>query len=265
MVMTLLLNQYAIAQDTIINRAFRPGEHLGYKLNYGSSFGELNAGVADVNVGVLKKRDTVNGQVRTLYHFTGTGSSNRFFDFFYKVRDHFESFVDSATLLPVRFIRHTHEGKYIFNDDVTFDQEIGTAISMRKQIPVPDNVHDIISSVYFMRTLSLDDFGTDSTYYFNFYLDDSVYLSAVKVLGRELLETQWGLIPCLKLKPMMATGEVFAKRYPVTMWVTDDNNHIPVRAEARVIVGAVTMELTGFSGLKNLKGSVLNSKTGNAK
>lgn len=263
--MALLLCQYAIAQDTLINRAFMSGEHLGYKLNYSSSLGEFNAGMADVDVGILKKRDTVNGQVRTLYQITGTGSSNRFFDFFYKVRDHFESFVDSATLLPVRFIRKTHEGHYIFNDDVTFDRETGTAVSRNKQIPVPDNVHDIISSVYFMRTLNLDDFGTDSTYYFNFYLDDSVYHSVVKVLGHELLETKWGLIPCLKLKPMMATGEVFAKKYPVTMWVTDDNNHIPVRAEARIIVGAVTMELTGFSGLKNPDNSVFYVKTVNTK
>ena len=263
--MALLLCQYAIAQDTLINRAFISGEHLGYKLNYSSSLGEFNAGMADVDVGILKKRDTVNGQVRTLYHITGTGNSNRFFDFFYKVRDHFETFVDSATLLPVRFIRQTHEGHYIFNDDVTFDRETGTAVSRHKQIPIPDNVHDIISSVYFMRTLNLDDFGTDSTYYFNFFLDDSVYHSVVKVLGRELLETKWGLIPCLKLMPMMATGEVFAKKYPVTMWVTDDSNHVPVRAEARIIVGAVTMELTGFSGLKNPDGSVLNWKTGNAR
>lgn len=41
----------------------------------------------------------------------------------------------------------------------------------------------------------------------------------------------------------MVTGNVFADAYPMFVWVTDDENHLPVLAESKVIVGSVKMEL----------------------
>lgn len=248
LVVYFLSVQIGFAQDTVTNNAFQAGEHLNYRLNYSTSFGEFNAGIADIDVGMAKEKNLADGH--TVYHVVVSGKSNGFFDVIYKVRDHFETYFDSATLLPYRFVRQTHEGHYVFNDQVDFNRKKGTAINSRKEISIPVNVHDIISVVYFMRTLNIKDFGQDSTYYFYFYLDDSVYYSMVKFIGHETLETKWGWIPCLKIKPMMATGEIFAEKYPLTMWVTDDKNHIPLRAESKIIVGSVRMKLSGYSGLK---------------
>jgi len=249
LVVCFLSVQPGFAQDAVTNNAFQVGEHLNYRLNYSSSFGEFNAGIADIDIGMVKEKNIADGH--TVFHIVASGKSNSFFDIIFKVRDHFETYFDSATLLPYRFVRQTHEGNYIFNDQVDFNRKKGVAINSRKEIPIPPHVHDIISVVYFMRTLSVKDFGPDSTYYFYFYLDDSVYYSMAKLVGHETLETKWGWIPCLKIKPMMATGEVFAEKYPLTMWVTDDKNHIPLRAESKIIVGSVRMELSGFSGLKS--------------
>jgi len=159
--------------------------------------------------------------------------------------------MDVSTLLPERFVDHTQEGNYVCNNEITFDRENRKAVSNGKEIPIPLDIHDLLSSVYFLRTLNLNDFGSDSTYYFSFYLDDSVYSSRVIFLGRETLETRWGPVPCLKIKPLMATGEVFARNYPVIMWVSDDKNHLPIKAESEIIVGSVVMELVDYRNLKN--------------
>jgi len=56
---------------------------------------------------------------------------------------------------------------------------------------------------------------------------------------------------CLKIAPMMATGNVFANAYPMFVWVTDDKNHLPLLAESKVIVGSVKMELTEYKNVRN--------------
>lgn len=247
--MLILSSHFVFPQNTVENNTFQIGEKLVYSVGYSSLLGDFNAGTAIVEV----KGSNCPGSSgsKPCFHIVGTGESNKVFDLFYKVRDHFETYIDSQDLLPVQFIRHTREGDYKFDDEVFFDRKNLVAKSSREEKQIPFDVHDIISAVYFMRTLSLDDFGPDSSYFISFFLDDSVYHSEIKYVGKGFLETKWGWLPCLKVKPMMATGEVFSKKYPMTVWITDDENHIPLMAESEIIVGSVMMLLVDYGGLKN--------------
>lgn len=245
----ILLNLFSLhlfAQTSVKNNAFKVGELLEYDVSYSSALGDFTAGNAWV-----KTLEWNNGQGNSGYHFVGTGETNNFFDVFYEVVDRFESKVAGKTLLPFHFIRNTHEGSYKYNDTVFFDRNLDSAFSLRKKKRVPTDVHDIVSAVFYMRTLSIEDFGEDSVYLLNFYLDDSVYNSAIKYEGKGIIETRWGWLPCLKVWPMLAIGEVFTNKYPMSVWITDDENHIPILAESEIIVGSVKMELIDFEGLKN--------------
>ena len=236
------------AQDTIVNNSFKAGEYLKYRVYYSSSIGNFTAGEAILTVENWKEAS--KGRTKDVYHITGIGNSKGMFNWFYKVRDKFESFVDKQTLLPYAFIRKTREGKYKQDDKVIFDREINEAITNSKDATiVPPDVHDFVSALYFMRTLKIADFDADSMYRINFFLDDSVYTSAVKFKGKADIETKWGVVRCLKIAPMMASGEVFAEKYPMYVYVTDDNAHLPVLAESKVVVGSVKMELIEYSNL----------------
>lgn len=237
------------AQDAVVNNAFKVGEHLKYRVYYHSSLGNFTAGEAVIDV--EKWEEAPKNLPNNYYKITGLGNSKGFFDLFFKVRDRFESYVDTQTLLPYYFVRRTREGKYKYDDEVTFDRHRGRAISRRKVKPVTDDVHDLVSAVFFMRTLDVADFDADSNYYLNFYLDDSLYQSVIKFKGRALIQTDWGMLPCLEIAPLMATGEVFSDKYPMSVWVTDDENHLPVLAESAVAVGSVRMELEAFENLRN--------------
>lgn len=235
------------AQDTLINNAFKTGERLEYRVYYHSGVGNLTAGEAILTVEDWTEKYT--GNDKTVFHITGKGNSLGLFNFFFKVRDKFQSYVDKQTLLPYVFLRETREGKFEKDDKVTFNREKNEAVSLAGKSYIPDNVHDIISAIYSMRTLDVSDFGADSMYQINFFLDDSVYTSAVKYMGTGLLKTKWGKIRCLKIAPMMATGDVFADKYPMYVWVSDDENHVPIMGESEVVVGSVKMELIHYSGL----------------
>lgn len=241
--------QISLAQDSIENNAFKSGEELKFRVFYSSSLGNLTAGEAILKVEEWKESNSSNN--KSFYHITGIGNSKGFFDWFYKVRDRFETHIDKETLLPYMFVRRTREGKYEYDDDVFFDRENLLAKSRREIKPIPKNVHDIISALYYLRALSLNDFEQDSTYRLSFYLDDSLYHTTIKYISKGRMKTSWGWIDCLKFSPKVATGEVFSDEYPMAVWVTDDDNHLPILAESKVIVGSIRMELIEFSGLKN--------------
>ncbi len=243
LIFLLCLNIFS--QDTIHNHAFGSGELLKYKVTYHSFLGDFDAGQVEVSV----QNSILDG--KQVFHIVGSGETNNFFDAFYKVRDQFESKIDTTTLLPYHYSRRTKEGDYSYEDDVIFDRLKNTATSSRTSMSIPDNVHDIISAVFFMRTLSIKDFGPDSLYHVNFYLDDSVYNSVIIYAGIGLVETKWGRLRCVKVKPMLIEGEIFSEKYPMTVWITDDENHIPVLGESKIVVGSVRMELTDYEGLKN--------------
>jgi len=243
-----LLTQPLFCQDIVKNNAFKTGEYLKYRVYYSSSLGNLTAGEAILTV--KDSKDIYSDKNKDVYRITGIGNSKGMFNWFYKVRDKFETFADIQTLLPYTFIRKTREGKYIQDDIVIFDRKENEAITNSTKVTkISDNVHDFVSALYYMRTISIKDFDADSMYYINFFLDDSVYVSAVKYEGKSEVHTQWGTITCLKIAPMMASGEVFAEKYPMFVFVSDDNNHVPILAESKVIVGSVKMELIEYNGL----------------
>ncbi len=248
--MGLLLSfSTAVAQDTVQNEAFEIGEHLEYRVYYHSSLGNLTAGEAIMDV--YKNEASDGNAPESDIHIIGKGNSTGLFDLFFKVRDRFESYINANTLLPDYFVRRTSEGKYKYEDEVSFDRKSGRAISRRAVKPVTDDVHDLVSAIYYMRTLNISDFDADSNFYLNFYLDDSLYSSAIKYRGKAFVKTKWGVLQCLEISPMMATGEVFSNKYPMSVWVTDDANHLPVFAKSEVVVGSVQMELKAFENLKN--------------
>ena len=233
------------AQKTQVNNAYQAGELLTYRVYYSSALGDFTAGTAIVKVEDFKKGNT------DMFHVIGTGSTKGFFDWFFKVRDRFDSYIVKQTLLPDKFLRFTNEGSFHFEDEVEFNRKENLAYSSRDTVRTPPDVHDIVSSIFFLRTLSLDDFDQDSMYYISFFLDDSVYNSAIRYVGKGVLETRQGSIPCIKVAPRMATGTVFSEKYPMLVWITDDENKIPVFAESKIIVGSVKMELIKYEGLKH--------------
>jgi len=233
---------------TIENTAFTNGENLTFRVYYHSAItGKVTAGEA--NLEVKKKSVTKNG--RETYHIVGTGHSKGAFNFFFKVDDKFESFIDEQALIPWYFTRRTREGGYKKDDEVSFHQNHGLAVSRNSVKRIPENTQDIMSVFYYARTLDIAGVKPGESFPLSFYLDDSLYTSKIVFLGRDQIVTELGKINCLKFKPMVLKGEVFNEPYPMELWITDDLNRLPVLVKSAVIVGSVKIELIAYEGLKN--------------
>lgn len=225
------------------NKAFRPGEVLEYRLHYGF----IDAGEARIEV--HPKTETYLG--RTCYRVTGTGRSIGTFDMFFKVRDKYESVIDSQAIVPWRFIRNVDEGGYKINQNVYFNHFNNTAKSEKSVMNTPEHLQDLISAFYYARTIDFSQIKTGDIVPIQAWLDDEVIPLNVRFIGRQKVKTRLGTFRCIALRPMLQQGRVFKDNEDMTIWVTDDENKIPIRLEAKIMVGSVKMDLKKFSGLIN--------------
>ena len=225
------------------NEAFIRGEVLTYRAHYGW----INAGEAVLEV----KEESRKIGDRSTFHIVGLGYTTGAFNWFFKVRDRYETYIDEEAILPWVFIRRVNEGGYIINDDVVFNQIKNTAKSDGGVFEVPENVQDLLSMVYYARCIDYSDIKIGDEFLINVFLDDEVYEMKIKYYGKDIIKSRLGQIRCLRFKPMVQKGRIFEEKGDLTFWMSDDKNHIPIRLQADVLVGSIKLDLKSYSGLAN--------------
>ncbi len=226
------------------NFAFRPGEKLTYRLHYGI----INAGeaVLEVKPDVL----TING--RQIYHIVGTGYTTGSTDWFFKVRDRYETYLDKDALLPWYFVRRVEEGGYKFSQDYSFNHFTKKVdIGNNQKYDIPDDVQDMVSAFYAARNMDLSRAKTGDVMSMICFMDKELWPMKIKLIGRETIATDIGEIRCLKFRPIVQRGRVFKQEEDMTVWISDDANHLPVRAQADILVGSIKMDLSAVMNLAN--------------
>lgn len=225
------------------NNAFTFGEKLTYRVHYGL----LNGGNCEFVVGDAPR---MIGDKST-YHIKVSGKSTGMVDMMFGVRDEFESFMDVDALLPWQASKKIKEGDYKDSDFIIFDHARRKANSKKGQLDIPENTFDIISAIYYARTTDMSNAKVGDVFPINFYLDHKNYEFRFKFLGRETIETEMGTFAALKIRPQVVQGRVFKDSEAITMWVTDDENHIPLRAQSEIWVGSLKADLVKMSGVRN--------------
>ena len=225
-------------------KAFKPGEVLEYVVHYGL----LDAGVARVELRDEGKK--IAG--RRIYHVIGTGVTKGAFDWFYKVRDRYETFIDSEGIFPWLFVRRVDEGGYKINQDYTFLQYKNRVdVGNGKVFDSPDYVQDMISAIYFARTLDLSKIKHGDVITIDAFVDNEVWPAKIRYVGTETISIRSGKYNCLKFNPVVQQGRIFKQESDMSVFITNDENKIPILAEAKVLVGSLKMELTHYEGLAN--------------
>ena len=257
----LFQTSFLLAQELppVNNEAFTQGEFLKYRVYYDSYVtGKVTAGEATAEV----KFETQEVNGRETYHLIGTGKTKGAFNLFFKVNDRFESFVDVELLVPWKFVRQTKEGDYEYADNVKFNQFTGSYSSTRKNKAMPRGTQDLISSLYVARTYDLSNAQQGDNFPITFLLDDSIYVSVIRYMGKDDVITTLGTFRCLRFQPLVVSGNVFSQPYPMDVWITDDKNHIPLLIKSAVVIGSVKLELIEFKGLANPLTSMIDPPKG---
>ncbi len=252
----ILLFAFTIKADNdfcgIRNTAFNAGEVINVRVYYTTLGMYVGAGEASFKTTLEK----FNGKM--VYHCVGEGKTYSFFDNFFKVRDRYETYLDTTSMLPVKFIRNVDEGDHKFYNNVTFNHSAGTAISTNGVYKIPGCVQDVISATYYARNINYNKYKPGDKIPFDMFLDDEIYHLYLHYMGKETIKTKYGKFRAIKFKPLLVKGTIFEGGEKMNIWVSDDPNHIILRAESPISVGTIKVDMMGYKNLRYPLTSLIN-------
>ena len=240
----LFLSNLSVGQD---QSAYKSGEWLSFKMSYS---GWLKAGKATLKL--------TEDKLSELYHVKAIGKTTGPIKWFFKVEDYYQSYFSNKSGLPKKFIRKINEGGHTKNLTIDFDQSNNKAIvnnikkKSTKEFTTNEDVQDMLSIFYFLRNnYNLDQIKEDNDLSINMFFDSENYEFKMKFLGLDTINTKFGKIKCIKLRPFVQSGRVFKEKESLTLWISADNNKIPIRIKADLVVGSIRVDLEAFSGLNH--------------
>lgn len=240
------------------NKAFKLGEILKFKIRYGF----IKAGYAEMKV--LSVEESYD---RKYYHIQTTARSASAFDWFYKVRDEVNVFLDYDRLYPLRFEKKLREGSYKADLFVDYNHIDSTAnvefirynndMNIRKRknqtIKIPPYVNDILSAFYLIRN---QDLNVGRPVYLTTNEKDKVYELEIQVYKKEIKKVEAGKFHTIKIEPLLQGEGIFKSKGRLTVWLSDDQYKIPIQMTTEIIVGSITTELTDIIGIKDLPSKI---------
>ncbi|MFT6745830.1 MAG: hypothetical protein ACJAZ2_000168 [Glaciecola sp.] len=232
---------------TVKHQSFKRGEVLEYK----ASYGVVDAARAKLTV----MSDPVMIGKRSTYHVVGTGKSLGALAWLFKVEDRYESFIDDQAMVPWVFLRRVREGGFRMKRNIYFNQYQHTAKvkklkdNSKKKYDINPNTQDLLSSFYFARTLDLRNATVGQEFTIPTFFDHENYPMKLKFLGKDTVKTDLGRFACLKFVPLLQEGRVFKARESMTIWLSDDQNKVPIRLKTELLIGSIKLDLDSYRGL----------------
>lgn len=245
-VILLIATHHTFAQK---EGAFQSGEWFKFEMSYSNW---LKAGNATLEV----KESNYKG--KPVFHVVGKGWTTGAIKWFFKVKDRYESYFDQNTGLPYRSIRQIDEGGHTKDVETEFDQISNKAYVNNKKHKTQSthstekNVQDMVSAFYYLRNnYNTNTIKEGEVISLNMFFDEENYNFKLKFLGRETIATNFGKVKTLRFRPYVMAGRVFKEEESLTLWVSADENKIPLKVKADLRVGSLQANLESFKGLKH--------------
>jgi hypothetical protein len=232
------------------NHSWQGGEEVTYKIYYQLNFIWIAAGEATFKVKDLGDR----------YYISIDGKTINAFEWFYQVRDHYESVIDKKTLLPLSFSRDIHEGKYEWWDKFYFDQKKHT-VQASKGWPDKETkqysynlsgcMHDLISIVYNIRNVNFEKLYEGQEIDVKVFIEEEYPLKVqLREKNKETRIHGLGKQMTHLIRPQVVSGHFFNEDTRMDVYMSADGNSLPLMIESPVSVGQVKAVLKSYKGLR---------------
>lgn len=239
--------------------AYQAGERLHFTLHY--EWGAIRSDVATATVSLDSQ--TLNGQ--DVFHVKVDGRTTKLYDFFFKIREDFQSWFTRDGLKPLKFTRDTREGRYRATNEYIYDwnaaqpQISADVYSSSKgkgrrqlELPLDPCTFDLPALFFYARNMNFDVVEPGRKYPMTFAIDDEIYHVYFILHGRETIDVKGlGKVKTIKFAAKLVAGEIFTGETDMMIWVSDDDNRVPVCFEAPILVGVGAGRLQEYSGLKH--------------
>ncbi len=231
----------AVAAAADARVPFQVGETLTYDVSW-SNF--LTAGRATLRVADRKPLAAGRAGYGLQVEAQSVSVAASLYKIYYKI----ESVLDTASLASIRSSSYSNERgrekvkSISFGPNNTLDVELRSGDTTRSKITLPPHTLDMLSAIYVLRALAAKPGDT-----LTMPIVDGDKLSKLRLTfgNKEMVKTGLGTLPGWKVTPTVLNdkGQTTGGR-ALTFWLSDDASRKPLRFEAALPIGAVTLTLT---------------------
>jgi hypothetical protein len=232
------------AQSSLQQKLNIENENLNYEVVY--NWGFIWVPAAEVKISV-KKAMYLN---KPVYHLEAIGKTLKSYDWFFTVNDYIQTYVDCNTLEPLWSEKKTYEGGYKTYENYVFNYTSNKIFSLTETSKRPlkydtlkltPNTFDLLTASFYARSINYSLYKKNDIIPIQVIFDNQKYSLYIRYLGKEQIQLPKSSIVynCLKFSSLVVPGTIFKGGESLIVWVTDDDYHRAVLAEAKIIVGSV--------------------------
>lgn len=246
-------------QLTAQNNAFNAGENLTFNAGYNMS------GIMTDFAEVTMQTSAVSTRSGALLRLKCKATTYSKWDSFFKIRDLYESYVSPTTIKPYIYKREINEGGHYKYVKYNFKHKTKTVNSlMRKKsknfasgfwdtnstVKINSKTKDLVSTIYYLRTLDIKKASIGDSQTYTVLFDSKEAKVSFTYVKKETINTAIGSKACYKLR-ISLVGNNALKGSSNYLWLTADENKIPVLAKFNIAVGSGELKIKSATGLKH--------------
>ena len=228
--------------------------YLGEKYVYNAHYGIISAGEATVVLG----NNVVQKEGRPCYHVQIVGQTTGMFSSTMVVKDVWTSYIDTATLLPVRFERDLLENRYQLKETTYFRSDIKkidvvskkpNKEAIRASYPLAKATQDMVSGYYYLRRVDFEKIEPGHIIQMNTFLEDSIFDLKIRYNGIKQVYTSYGKVKAYELSPILPDNDIFTDPNSIRFYISEDKYRVPLKIEADLFfMGAIEVDLKNHTG-----------------
>ncbi len=183
------------------------------------------------------------------WELLATGHTLPSYDWFFRVRDTFRATVLQEGFIPIKALRKTSEGGFESYGYYEFDPQngkvsIASKTSKRpfekKNYPLKGCTFDLLSGAYFARTFDYRKIKPGEKIFISLAVDNQIYGITFSFEGSDTVILRDGTRrKAWRFTAPTLEGTVFRGNETITVWTTDDGSNLPLKVEAKILVGSV--------------------------
>lgn len=252
----LVISGSAHSQCAIENNFFKTGEVLKYDLHFKWGIISKKAGSA-----TLKTTDTTFAG-KDAYKITMISQSEGAARNFFKMNDTISS-VLSKDLIPLAFYKDAHEDDKYTKEELFYKYLPNKQIKIRsirykegifkfdETFNTQKCTYDVMSIVFYARTLNYASMKRGDKTTVDFITGKKKLKMTINHSGIENLKMGDGKkYKCIKLTLKISDDAFANEEDAMTVYITNDNNRMPIRIDSKLKIGNARVILNSYSGNK---------------
>ena len=251
--------QQAQAQCNVSNTFFQAGEQLNFDLYLKYGLINTKAGTTTLNIASDKYNGKDALRMRLVAKTTGAAGS------IFPLSDTLTTYM-SPEIAPLRYSKRAHEDSDVNYEDVYYTYTPSGVNLRSKRVKNGENrfdknmthqgcIYDMMSIIFYARTLDYSTMKKGSQVSMNYIEGTDIKQIAIRYLGTEKMKANDGKnYNCLVLSLIIKSGDTSKfedKNEAMRVYVTNDQNRMPVRLDIKLKRGSTRAILRSYKGNKH--------------